>query len=125
MYGLWQAAMVDEGVIVDDWEDLYPAEQKAWRTVTQVIHHPRLVVWRCPECRLLSEDQGIQPHLPDCSLAGKLGVTLEPAYTGFPVRNDDQEDCPDCYGGRPKWAGTMPAPPCPTCDGTGKRSPDR
>jgi hypothetical protein len=38
------------------------------------------------------------------------------------ARGDD-EACPDCYDGRPKWAGTIPAPPCPTCDGTGKRSP--
>lgn len=35
------------------------------------------------------------------------------------ARGDD-DACPDCWGGRPKWAGTMPAPPCPTCDGTGK-----
>jgi hypothetical protein len=32
-----------------------------------------------------------------------------------------EEDCPSCYGGRPKWAGTMPAPPCGKCHGVGRR----
>lgn len=32
------------------------------------------------------------------------------------------EDCQSCWGGRPKWAGTMPAPPCGACDGRGKRA---
>lgn len=27
--------------------------------------------------------------------------------------------CNSCWEGRPRWAGTMPAPPCPACDGTG------
>lgn len=35
-------------------------------------------IWRCPECRLLSEDGGIQPHRPFCSLNGVGGVQLEP-----------------------------------------------
>jgi hypothetical protein len=28
--------------------------------------------------------------------------------------------CSYCWGGRPKWAGTMPASPCTECSGTGK-----
>lgn len=31
------------------------------------------------------------------------------------------EKCPSCFSGRPKWAGTMPAPPCGNCGGTGQK----
>lgn len=50
-------------------------------------------------------------------------VSTQPRHTERAPQGEDHE-CPDCWGGRPKWAGTMPAPPCPTCGGTGKRSPE-
>jgi hypothetical protein len=28
--------------------------------------------------------------------------------------------CDSCWDGRPKWAGTMPAPPCGACGGSGE-----
>lgn len=41
-----------------------------------------VVVWRCPRCRLLSEDGGTQPHREGCAMAGESGLVLEPAYRG-------------------------------------------
>jgi hypothetical protein len=55
-------------------------------------------------------------------IGGTAGWRVFRAEDVKPIRGDD-EDCPDCWEGRPKWAGTMPVGPCPTCDGTGKRSP--
>lgn len=33
---------------------------------------------------------------------------------------EGERTCDACWEGRPKWAGTMPAPSCPACNGTGK-----
>jgi hypothetical protein len=61
--------------------------------------------WTCDAC----EDTGIDRRegIP-CGCGAR------------PPQGEDHENCPDCWEGRPKWAGTMPAPPCPTCEGTGK-----
>lgn len=40
------------------------------------------VVWRCPECGLLSESGGTVPHRPNCSLRLVNKLKLTPAYKG-------------------------------------------